>query len=86
MVGCSRKQQILHTTETNASSTSLTPSSITSVKYSGALLELFFHDTNLGELIMPNAHNHVTCCHSLQIVVRVTLNLLAMSTMAPLSK
>ena len=35
---------------------------------------------------MPTAHVHATCCHSLQIVVRATLNLLAMSTMAPLLK
>ena len=67
------------------SGTSLTPSSINSGKYLGAHPE-FFHDTNLGELIMPTAHVHAARCHSLQIVVRATLILLATSTMAPLLK
>ena len=53
------------------SGTSLTPSSINSGKYLGALPEFFPHDTNLGELIMPTTCVHVTHCHSLQIVVRV---------------
>ena len=43
---------------------------------------IFFSDTNLGELIMPPARVHAARCHSLQIVVHATLNLLEMSTMA----
>ena len=35
---------------------------------------------------MPTAHGHATRCHSLQIVVRAMLNLLATSTMVPLWK
>ena len=35
---------------------------------------------------MPAAHVHAACCYSLHIVVCATLNLLAMSTMAPLLK
>ena len=35
---------------------------------------------------MPATHMHATHCHSLHIVVHTTLNLLAMLTMAPLSK
>ena len=35
---------------------------------------------------MPAACMHAACSHSLHIVVHATLNLLAMLTMAPLSK
>ena len=35
---------------------------------------------------MPAACMHAAHCHSLYIVVHAMLNLLAMSTMAPLSK
>ena len=35
---------------------------------------------------MPTACMHATRCHSLQIVVRATLNLFVMLTMAPLWK
>ena len=35
---------------------------------------------------MPTARVQPACCHSLQIVVHAMLNLLVMSTMAPLWK